>query len=101
MCAALFETPVVRIGKHEWRVLVVSHPTADAVIEYQWRRLPAIPGSPAGPWRHETEWPSHDHNDGQTAGLPKSVFKLYAAYKDEIRAALNERRQHGRPPGAA
>jgi hypothetical protein len=86
----LYESAPLRIGKHEWRVIVQpSSYGRNNVTEYQWRPLPT-PGLPEAwrqPefWRHEEDWPGYNINDGMYLGLPKSLRTLY----DREKAALD------------
>ena len=82
----------VRIGKHEWRLVLYRGTSlhyigaeGDAAapqgrwverprrfVGYEWRRLPHPER-----WRRETEWPRYDVNDGQSLGLPRRLRTLW------------------------
>ena len=84
MAVEAFSSPM-RIGKHDWRLVTYWHPTMEyrdgrlteiesQVVGYEWR--------PAGlafdaDWRRDTDWPRYDADNGQTAGLPASLRKLW------------------------
>ena len=76
-----FVAEPMRIGKHEWTVIVHTGRFGRCTL-YLWRPFPEpwdFPGA-AERWRPHTEWPSYngDHCDG---GMPKSLRKLYEANK--------------------
>ncbi|MBF0392693.1 MAG: hypothetical protein HQL38_08415 [Alphaproteobacteria bacterium] len=68
-----FSEPMT-IGKHEWRIRFDEGGT----INYEWRRL----GQRM--WRSYRDWPSYDFNNGQTAGLPASVKKLWERERKRV-----------------
>jgi len=78
MGTVLYQSAPRKIGKHEWRVTVYRSLYHDnrAMLGYEWRReyTPALGGEW---WRRDTDWPRYNHNDGQFAGLPKTLAKLY------------------------
>ena len=69
-----YQSEPMVIGKHEWRVvkylawIVVQH---EWCTGYEWRPVGSVD------WRSEKEWPTFDADNGQTAGLPASVRKLF------------------------
>ena len=80
--------PIV-VGRHEWRITLYIHRHRPRVpmIGYEWRRADrrdhrvktphgdyTLPGDR---WRRDVDWPRYDADNGQTAGLPKTVFKLW------------------------
>lgn len=76
-----YASPAMRIGKHEWRMVVVPigrYPETQS--EYQFRR----PGE--SDWRPSTEWPGYDADDGAYAGLPKSLVRLYRKHHADATA---------------
>lgn len=83
-----YASPVVLIGAHEWRVLVISSDdmSSDApcrVSHSQWRR------SGEADWNSYRDWPSYDFNDGVFGGLPRTLStKLYDRFRRDIDAAL-------------
>jgi hypothetical protein len=91
-----FESAPVRIGKHDWRVVVKSGwPGCEPwrrLTEYQWRRVEKLRGSEfesLGPWRPETEWPTYNADDGTYAGCPKSLGdKVFVANQTAIKNAI-------------
>ena len=80
----------MRIGKHEWRCVAFwkldMEFAADVPAEgcerwrwverrfigYEWRSTEC-----RGPWSRDTEWPAYDDHNGETAGMPKTLKKLY------------------------
>lgn len=80
----------MRIGKHDWRIITVPNPHASGgyCIEYEWRRAErTIMGTtfPADPiWRLMRDWPGYDHNNGQTAGAPKTLIRLYERDREKV-----------------
>ena len=74
----------MRIGKHEWRVVAFWHPGMEArdgggwdeveklCIGYEWRRA-----GTGEDWREDREWPRYDAHKGETAGLPRTLLKLW------------------------
>lgn len=81
--AHYFESAPVKIGDHEWRVVVKDSGFYGRVTEYQYRY------AGAERWRPDTEWPTYNSNDGMYAGCPKSLAtRVYRANKLAIDAAL-------------
>ena len=84
----LFRSPLRKIGKHEWRVNVYRHRQYGAVVGYEWRRAAeTIMGrtfAPAPYWRRDVDWPRYNHNDGQYAGMPRTLARLYDTHRVEI-----------------
>ena len=77
-----------RIGKHEWRLTLYRSGHSDRpLIGYEWRRTDGAqirckcPGGDywldGSTWMRDQEWPSYNHNDGQYAGLPRTLRKLW------------------------
>ena len=77
----------IRIGKHEWRLTLYRNNSDRPLIGYEWRPADGSPirrSSPAGDyflhhttWMRDEDWPRYDHNDGQYAGLPHTLRKLW------------------------
>ena len=76
------------IGKHQWRLtLYRSEHHERPLIGYEWRRADGSPirrKCPAGvyhldgsTWMRDEDWPSYNHNDGQYAGLPRTLRTLW------------------------
>ncbi len=87
----LYRTPIWRIGKHEWRMVVYVEPRYGNCTSFEWRKAAhKFCGYdwPATRWAQDVDWPRYDgnHCDG---GMPKTLRKLYEAHKTEIKAALN------------
>lgn len=84
----LFRSALRKIGKHEWRVTVYRHRRYGAVVGYEWRRAAeTIMGRnfPPDPyWQRDVNWPRYDHNDGQYAGMPRTLARLYDAHRVAI-----------------
>ena len=87
---ALYISPPLVIGKHEWRCVVYRHSQYGACTDYHWRKI--IPPSwqadfGPGRWASQEDWPRYDTNDTY-GGLPRSLRKLYLRHQTEIEAAL-------------
>ena len=61
-------TAPLKIGRHEWRIVVNDH-----VVLYAWRPI----GAPD--WRHTNEWPRD---------LPAGLKRLYALNVQDIMEAM-------------
>lgn len=80
-----FETEPVRIGKHEWRMVVTDSDVLQGFrsTEYQFRR------SPSDAWQPGAKWPTYNSHDGTYAGCPKSLCdKVFRPNKPQILVAL-------------
>ena len=78
-----YESNPVKIGKHEWRVIVFTHPCYGRCTEYQFRR------TNTDYWHEDKRWPGYNGNDGTYAGCPKTLAqKVYYPNKPAIDAAL-------------
>lgn len=86
------------IGKTDWRIVFVRLTHIDGsegrCVSYEWRRAAAtIIGVTydADPiWRDMEDHPRYDHNNGQTAGLPKSLAKLHVANLGKVWAWVDD-----------
>jgi hypothetical protein len=79
----LFESPPMKIGTHEWRVVVMpSQYSQGRCTEYQFRRT----GDTY--WKPQYDWPGYDINDGLYGGMPRSIVRLYERHKAELQAWL-------------
>lgn len=83
----IYATSAVRLGRHEWRMVVrvneYARPGAERVTEYQWRQVGGTY------WKPEDLWPRYDHADGEFGGLPTSLRRrVWAPNVGAIRAAL-------------
>lgn len=79
----LFESQPMKIGKHEWRVVVMpSRYRQGNCTEYQFRRI----GD--NYWKPGYDWPRYDINDGMYLGMPRSLVRLYDRHKSELEAWL-------------
>ena len=76
------------IGKHDWRLTRYRSQHYDRpLIGYEWRRTDGSPirrKCPGGiyyldgsTWMRDEDWPSYNHNDGEYAGLPRTLRKLW------------------------
>ena len=87
---AVWQSEPERIGKHEWRVTVWEpYAGAHRFVGYEWRRADGRgfvdhrgrwhgpEGSRGTGWYADEEWPRYDRNNGQTAGMPATLRKLY------------------------
>ena len=77
-----FQSSSMMIGKHEWRVRVISTRYHGRCTEYQYRRLGE------SQWHAERAWPSYNGNDTYL-GMPRSLNRLYQSYRGDIQAALD------------
>lgn len=77
-----YTTQAMKIGKHEWRMVVKDHYLGGRCTSFQFVRQNEFY------WSDGREWPSYNINDGMYLGLPKSLRRLYNAHKDEINQAL-------------
>lgn len=84
MAVERLSEPMV-IGKHEWRLVLYWYPCMEydeatgkyvdverQVVGYEWR-----PAAGAWDWRRDVEWPRYDSDNGQTAGMPRTLRKLW------------------------
>lgn len=65
-------TAPLKIGKHEWRIVV-----SNRVVRYEWRVYGPIG---IGEWRHPDTWPKN---------LPAGLTRLYAINAQEIMEAMS------------
>ena len=80
-----YATNPMKIGKHEWRCLVIDaniFGKAKRCTQYQFRR-------PGGDWKNDSEWPSYDDHDTYN-GTPRSLKRLYEKNYPQIRAYLDD-----------
>lgn len=90
----LWQSPVRRIGKHDWRITLYRYRYHDnkPLIGYEWRK-PAdmIPGFTLSTWesrwRRDEDWPRYNPHDGMYAGLPRTLRRLWEQHRDEIERA--------------
>jgi hypothetical protein len=90
MNLALYISPPMAIGKHEWCCVVYRHSQYGACTDYHWRKLYReswVQGLPRDRWRPQEEWPRYATNDTY-GGLPRSLEKLYLRHRQEIEGAL-------------
>ena len=78
----LFESPPMKIGKHEWRVVVMPSRYSGNCTEYQFRRIGECH------WKPQQEWPDYDINDGMYGGMPRTITRLYERHKAKLQAWL-------------
>ena len=80
-----YVSPMVQIGKHYWRVAVVSRgDSTPRYTEYQWRHVDGQG------WQGHKQWPAYDINNGMTLGLPKSIqSKVFGPYQASVLASLH------------
>jgi hypothetical protein len=89
----IYSTPVVKIGKHEWRMIVYPTIYYGNCTMYQFRGIIELSDGIIfrDKWENETNWPKYDSDNGATAGLPKTLSRLYYRYEKEIEKALGEK----------
>ena len=86
-----FTSNPMKIGKHEWRVLVTDLYLGGRCTRYEWRTPSYTLGGythPASVWCSDQDWPTYDTNDTYH-GLPRSLDRLYRTNEAEIRAHLD------------
>ncbi len=93
----LLSSKPMKIGRHEWRVVVYRGDRTNAAdapryTDYEWRD-PAYTFSGgeierASRWKEMTTWASYDDNDGCYAGCPHGLRRLYEKYRGSINKAL-------------
>jgi len=90
----LFKSEPMKVGKHEWRLIVYDHPHYERCTDYEWRPtyidLDVLGYIPPDPWQSMKEWPRYNFNDGMHAGCPKSLVKLYRKHKPIVDKLLAE-----------
>lgn len=75
----------VTIGKHQWRLTLYEHPHYGLLTGYEWRRADGAGFRTKGrtyrgdTWYLDEDWPSYNHNNGETAGMPKALRNLWDA----------------------
>ena len=86
----IFSTPISRLGKHEWRMIVYEKTDYTGkpvrLTEYQWRPVFQTWGDTR--WQSEEKWPRYNGNDGTHAGCPKSLARIYRTHQPAIESAL-------------
>lgn len=81
-----FTSDPMKIGHKEWRVVVYdAQGKADvkAFTDYEWRNYGEVIEK-ASEWRSMTNWPTYDSNDGEFAGCPHTLRKLYEKNQKQI-----------------
>jgi hypothetical protein len=74
----IYKSKPIKIGKHEWRVIVTPFYLGGNCLEYQWRPA-ATDGTASNSrdyWRCSKDWPRWNGNDTH-CGLPKTLKMLY------------------------
>ena len=72
-----------QIGKHQWRLTLYEHPHYGLVTGYEWRRADGADFRTGrrtyrgDTWYLDEDWPSYNHNNGETAGMPKGLRHLW------------------------
>jgi hypothetical protein len=87
--AVYFASEPMKVGKHEWRVLVYESEYHGRCTQYEWRIIdpPWQLGCHGHDWRDHARWPTYDGNKGYS-GLPKTLQKLYVQNMVAIKATL-------------
>ena len=95
----------MRIGHHEWRLTLYWGWGCDVVdgrlmeserplVGYEWR---AAEPAGRGRWQRDVDWPTYDGQNGETAGMPRGLRRLWArcpwAHKDAIERLRKEERR--------
>lgn len=86
-----YTTPIARIGRHEWQVIVLDMPARLIALgcrprctDWRWRRA----GESA--WRALETWPGYDDNKSD-GGMPRGCAAFYSQHVTAIKQALGER----------
>ena len=82
----VYETPVMRIGKHNWKLQVYRNQYYSNCTRYMWQRIETY-GKQS--WNADKDWPTYDDHDGCYGGMPISLIKIYNRFEREIKNALN------------
>ena len=86
--ALVWASEPMRIGKHEWRIVVFTHDSYGPVTQYEFR------GPRAPFWAAESRWNAAERHwrgcDGNHAsgGMPKSLAKLFNVNESTIRQLI-------------
>jgi hypothetical protein len=97
MNRALYISPPMLIGKHEWCCVVYRHDEYGACTDYHWRKIiPASWQATFGPerWASEESWPRYDTNDTY-GGLPRRLKKIVSAPPRRDRGGARARKTRG------
>ena len=84
-----FVSEPVRIGKHDWRVLVDYR--GFTIYEFRCLTLGCAYNHSPGRWHDYRDWPRYDRDDGMYGGMPKTLVKLWDVNKAAISPLLNSR----------
>lgn len=78
-----FETEPVKIGNHQWKLVVLEDEYYGPVTQFQFRS-----GDAGAPWCSERKWPTWDGNLAN-AGMPESLGpRLFQPYEKLVKEAL-------------
>ena len=83
----IWESPPMRIGKHDWIVAVFEHAIYGRCTRYCFCG-PKVPGWYAdGVYLPDQDWPTYDgnHSDG---GMPRTLCRLWKRHETEIGSLL-------------
>jgi hypothetical protein len=83
----VFATPATRIGRHEWRLVILAAGAFTPEIRYQWRALEL----PDAAWQADWEWPGANRHDQTLSWLPKRLAaNVFSRYRQEFLDAYRE-----------
>ena len=83
----IWESPPMRIGKHDWIVAVFKHSIYGRCTRYCFCG-PKVPYHLAdGVYCVDRDWPSYNGN-GSDGGLPRTLRRLWDRHKSEIEPLL-------------
>ena len=96
METVIYITPVYKIGKTEWRMMVyeknnvlyLPSETGKDHFMQGTHRFTRYQYNDYGTWKNETDHPRYDSNDGSYAGLPKGLKKIFYNHEQEIKESL-------------
>jgi hypothetical protein len=84
----IFASKPMRIGEHEWRIVVFRHNDHGTITSYEFRGPAAPPFRQEWDWCNaQRHWPTWNGNL-RYSGMPKSLSKLYESAKAGIELAM-------------
>lgn len=86
--ALLWSSEPMRIGRHDWRLIVFEHDRYGRCTRYEFRGPAAVHSNSDGSaWSSERKWPSWDgnHSDG---GMPKTLRALFDRNEAKVRELI-------------
>jgi hypothetical protein len=93
--ALVWASPAMRIGEHDWRIIVYAHDRYHRCTQYEFRG-PKSPRDRHGRWTVDERWPTYNDHDGEYAGCPRTLRRLWDRHNAAIHFHLEDRT----PPSA-